>query len=85
MLDTMLPLRMDRMHVKEQSETSKISCPQELRVDEEDSTVACPNLYPQSYLTKEQISILGKNIYYQAENHGDLCPESWKISCIFDI
>lgn len=48
MLDTTLPLRMDRMHVKEQSETSNISCPQELHVDEEDWTVACPNLYPQS-------------------------------------
>lgn len=53
-----LPLRMDRMHAKTQSETSNISCPQELHVDEEDWRVADPNLYPQTYRTKEQISIL---------------------------
>jgi len=54
----MLPLRMDRMHATKQSETLNISCPQELHVDEEDWTVADPNLYPQTYRTKEQISIL---------------------------
>jgi hypothetical protein len=48
MLDMMLPSKMDRMHVKEQSESLNISCPQKLNGDEEDSTVAYPNLYHQS-------------------------------------
>lgn len=44
----MLPLRMDRMHVKELYDTLNISCPREPHGDLEDWTVAYPNLYPQS-------------------------------------
>jgi len=48
MLDMMLPVRTDRMHVKEQSEILNISCPRKLNEDEEDSPVVYPNIYLQS-------------------------------------
>lgn len=73
MLDMMLPLRMDRMHVKEQSETLNISCPQELHGDEADWTDAYPNLYPQSYLQKGKLLEVQSN-----NNHGNLYPYSCK-------
>jgi len=47
-LDMMLPLRMDGRHVRKQTDTLNISCPQELIGNEEDWTSSNPKAYPQT-------------------------------------